>query len=230
MNYTELRENLSKFYHRNRIKAYKISSGVKSRSKSTAKQLKEGVPKNKTEFLELLDTVKYKIRNFPKRYEKPIPEADGDLDVKFRHNWDEEENINDSDELYFEAINRKAIESKDTVYTFNILCEQDKQDLELKRDYLDLYDDRKDVERQYHKENVYDIHTRIEVMHVNKSEDADHELLTTQIAQLEHQATGIRSLESKLNELIKKYEQDYLEMWIRELQERGEIYIDKDSE
>jgi hypothetical protein len=230
MNYTELRENLSKFYSRNRIKAYKISSGIKSKSYSTGKNIKNAVPKNKTEFLELLDTVKYKIKNFPKRYEKPIPEADGDLDVKFRHNWDEEANINNSDELYFEAINRKAIESKDTVYTFNILCTQDKQDLELKRDYLDLYDDNKDVERQYHKDTTYDIYTRIEVLHVNNKEDADHELLTTQIAQLENQATGIRALESKLNELIKKYEQDYLEMWIRELQNRGELYVDNDTE
>lgn len=233
MNYTEIREKLSKAYSRQKIKAYKIFSGLKSKSYTIGEKcytighnLKEAIPRNKTELLELLDTAKYKIRNFPKRYEKPIPEASGDLDVKFRHNWVEQTNINDSDELYFEAVNKKVIDEKDTVYTVDIVCEKDKQDLELKRDYLNLYDDSGDVERQYHKDMIYDVYIRIEVMHTNESDDIDHHLTTTQTGRIHKEAQGIRALESKLNELIKKYDQDTLRKMIRDLQEQNEIYVE----
>ena len=224
MNFTQIRSTATKIYTRYRSKLYKIFTYVKNNSQEKIKSITDSVPQNKTEFLELVDTVKYKIVNFPKRYERPIPEASGDLDIIFRNKWSEEVNVNDSDELRFLATNKKIIDVNGTVYVVSIECTQDKSDINLKRDYLDLYDDGKDTEREYHRDTVFDVYIDIDLVHTNESDEINHELRTTKTGRIQKQAQGIRGLESKINNLISKYDEKNIETMIEDLQRRDDIY------
>ena len=234
MNFTQIRSTATKMYNRYKIKSYKIYKILKEHILESGKKrvrqksisIKDSIPKSRTEFHELIDTGKHKIVNFPKRYERPIPEASGDLDIVFDNKWSEEVNVNNSEELYFLAPYKKMIDTNGTVYTVSIICTKNKSDIKLKRDYLDLYDESKNVEREYHKETVYDLYIDIDVVHTNESDEIKHELTTTKTGRILKQAQGIRELESKINSLMNKYDENNIETMIEDLQERDEIYRD----
>jgi len=256
IDFTRLQEEVNKTYQRYKLKSYKLYDKT-PKSKDELEPLfseiknyiikikqwfvtkvKNGyhkIPKNRNQLIGVKDGIKLSIINRYKQHEKPAPpEAQGDLDVKFKNRWTEEVNINNEDKLEFMATHRKVVDIKDTVYIISLEClnnrDQDRDE--------DKSDDENENDEQ--DEELYDLYLDIEVLHTETDDDDEYydakqggqrlanpnyTLTVTKNARIEKQAKGIDELESKINELISKYDHTTIKMMILELQDEGEVYV-----
>lgn len=253
VNFSQLQEEVSKAYQRYKLKSYKIyDKAPKTKQEfeplfneilSYIESLKDWlhtklkntyyrIPKNKTQLIGAKN-------NFVSRYEKPEPpESQGDLSVTLKNKWSEEVNTNNSEKLEFMATHRKVVDLNDTVYTVSLEClkhrNQDEETVS-EEPTEEPAGEEEDLEEEY------ELYLDVEVLHTQIKGDDDEyynkkqageklfnpnqKLVVTKNTRIEKNVTGIDELESKINELISKYDHDTIEMMIRDLQEQDKVYV-----